>query len=247
MAPNPDSILDSIKHVLGIAEDYTAFDLDVVIFTNSALGSLQQIGVGGDSGFIITDNTTLWSQYCTSLSYLNMVKTYIYMSVRLAFDPPANSFGLGAIEHQLEQLAWRINAAVEAETPPSDPFAVEEIIETADGTEVTIYHGGRMPTYFAPKVVTLDPAPTVTIDASTGNVFYLTLKENAVINAPVNAVDGEHITFGLTSAGFSVTWGTGWNFGDAGQPSLSPDKTDIISAVYRQPSQQWHAGFTSGF
>jgi hypothetical protein len=247
MAVNPESILDSVKKVLGLAPEVTDFDLDVIIFINSAMGSLQQAGVGGDSGFAIADNTTLWSQYCTELSYLNMVKSYIYMAVRLAFDPPATSFGIDAVQNQIEQLIWRINLAVETVTPPSDPFALDAIENLADGEEVTVYEGGRMPTYFAPRVVVLDPSDSITIDASTGNVFYLTLAEDCVINPPVNAVDGEHITVGLTSTGHTVTWGTGWNFGDAGIPVLSPSKTDIISAVYRQSSMEWHAGFTSGF
>jgi hypothetical protein len=246
MPANPDSILDSVKKVLGFDPEYEAFDIDVLMFTNSSFGTLQQLGVGGDSGFMISDNTTLWSQYVTSISYLGLVKAFIYMSVRLAFDPPATSFTIGAIEHQLEQLAWRINAAVEAENPPSDPFAVAAIEEIVDGG-VTVYAGGRMPTFFAPKVVFIDASSSLTIDASKGNVFYLTLKQNSTIDVPINAVDGEHITLGLTSAGFNVTWGAGWNFGDAGFPPPSPDKTTIISAVYRQPSMQWDAGFTSGF
>lgn len=248
MAANPESILDSVKKVVGFEPEYTAFDLDILMFINATFGTLQQLGVGSDTGFFISDNTTLWSQYVSDLGYLAMVKTYVCMAVRLAFDPPLTSFGIGAIERQLELLAWRINAAAEAVHPPTDPFAVEEILEAAgDEVTTTFFEGGIMPQYFAPKVVNLTFASTVTPDAKNGNVFYLTLTGNCTLNAPVNGVDGEHVTLGITSAGFSVTWGNGWNFGDAGLPTLTTGKTDIVSAVYRESQTRWLAGFTPGF
>lgn len=246
MAANPESILDTIKQALGIADDYTAFDLEVTIFINSAIGNLQQMGVGASTGFAIADRTTLWSQFVTQLSYLGMVKSYIYMAVRLAFDPPATSFGLDAVTKQLEQLAWRICVAVEAVSPPSDPFAVEEILEYVPDGGV-LYEGGVMPRFFAPKVIRLPYAPIVIPDASLGNVFYLTLEGDCELGIPINATDGQHITFGITSAGYSITWANGWNFGDSGTPVLSPAKTDIVSAVYSSADTEWHAGFTTGF
>ena len=100
MSSNPDSILDSVKKVLGFDSEYEAFDLDIMMFINDAFGSLLQLGVGADTGFVISDNTTLWSQYVTDLSYLGMVKSYIFMSARLAFDPPATSFGIDAFNEQ---------------------------------------------------------------------------------------------------------------------------------------------------
>jgi hypothetical protein len=246
VAANPESILDSVKHVLGFDPEYTAFDIDVLLLINSAFGSLQQLGVGSDTGFVITDNTTLWAQYVSSLGYLGMVKTYIFMAVKLAFDPPATSFGIEALNSQLEQLAFRINIAAESEHPPADPFATEEILELA-GEGATVFEGGVMPTFFAPKVEVLDYAAVVTPDAKDGNVFYLTLAGPCTVNAPVNAVNGEHVTIGLTPAGFTLTWGNGWNFGEAGLPTPSSDKTDILSAVYRESTNEWLAGYTPGF
>jgi hypothetical protein len=246
MAVNPESILDTVKKSIGFDPEYTAFDLDIIIQINSAFGTLTQFGVGSVTGFAITDNTTLWSQYVADLTVLGMVKSYIYMAVRLAFDPPGTSFGIDAVKTQLAELGWRINVAIETSTPPSDPFGLQEILEVA-GEGATVYEGGVMPTYFAPKLVVLDFKPVVTPDASEGNVFYLTLTGNCTINAPVNSADAEHITLGLTSGGFAVTWGPGWNFGDAGEPQLSSDKTDVISAVYRASSTEWHAGYTTGF
>ena len=94
---------------------------------------------------------------------------------------------------------------------------------------------------------TLVSSSTVTPDAHEANTFYLTLTGDATIGAPINGADGEHITLQLAAGGHAVTWGAGWNFGTAGQPILSADKTDIISAVYRQTAADWYAGFIPGF
>jgi hypothetical protein len=231
MTANPSSVLDLTKKALGMDPEFTAFDSDVVMFTNAAFGSLRQVGIGPSTGFMITDNTTLWSQYVSSLTLLGMVQSYIFMSVKLAFDPPQTSFGISAVKDQIAELIWRIQIAAEEENPPSDPFGDTDVAHL----------------YFAPRVVTLAAAPTVNIDASQGNMFYLTLTQDTTINAPVNGADGEHITLELTSNGHSVTWGNGWNFGDAGTPSLSSDKSDIVSAYYRGSVTEWRTGFTAGF
>jgi hypothetical protein len=247
MAANPDSILDTVKDALGYAPEYTVFDMAITMHINAAIGSLLQFGVGGDTGFVIQDNSTLWSQYVSSMAYLNMVKQYIFMSVRLAFDPPASGFAITAIKEQIQELGWRIRAAVEQETPPPDPFAVEEILDLAAAEDQVVFEGGVMPSYFAPKVKTLDWAEVVTPDARDGNVFWLTLTADCTVNAPVNGVDGQHLTMGITGAGFHLTWGNGWNFGDAGLPVLTPGKTDFVSGVYRATRTEWDAGFTQGF
>lgn len=235
---NPDSILDSVKKVIGFDSDYTAFDLDLTLFINAAFGSLQMMGVGGDTGFIISDNTTLWSQYVSNLLYLGMIKQYVCMVVRLAFDPPPTSFGLQAIQEQINQLAWRINIVAEQINPPTDPFAPAD---AGPGS-------GTTTTYFKVVAITIPFASTVAPDAGEANTFYLELTGDCTINAPVNGSDGEHISLMLTSNGHTVTWGSGWNFGQAGTPTLSiPGKVDIISAVYRQTAADWYAGFTAGF
>lgn len=240
MSSNPESILDSVKKLLGFESEYTAFDLDITMFINATFGSLLQLGVGASTGFVISDNSTLWSQYTTQLSYLGMVKTYVFMSCRLAFDPPATSFGINAFKDQIEELGWRINVAAEAIDPPSDPTA------TICGD--LIPPTGVLKGWFAPKTKTLDFMSTVTPDAHDGNVFYLTLIADCTINAPINGEDGQHLTLELTSNGFSVTWGEGWNFGTVGNPVLtSGGKTDIISAVYRTEKTDWFAGWSPGF
>lgn len=234
---NPLSILDSVKKALGFDPDYTFFDLDVLMHINSAFGSLTQLGVGGDTGFWVSDNTTLWTQYVENLIYLGMIQQYIYMRVRMAFDTPATSFVINAFEKQIEELAWRINIAAEEINPPSDPFAP---VDAGPGP-------GTTTTYFKVVAKTLVYSLTIVPDAHEANTFYLTLTGDATIDAPINGADGEHISLQLTSGGHAVTWGAGWNFGTAGQPTLSTDKTDIISAVYRQTAADWYAGFTAGF
>jgi hypothetical protein len=235
---NPLSILDSVKKALGFDPDYTFFDLDITMHVNAAFGALQQLGVGGDAGFMISDNTTLWSQYVSDLVYLGMIQQFIYLNVRLVFDTPGTSFAIGAYEKQLEQLAFRINVAAEHINPPSDPFAP---VDAGPG-------GGATTTYFKVLAVTLIFASTITPDAEEGNTFYLEMADDCTINAPVSGSDAEHITMEIISHGHTVTWGSGWNFGDAGQPTLSSgSKTDIVSAIYRQSVATWFAGYTPGF
>ena len=103
-------------------------------------------------------------------------------------------------------------------------------------------------TFISPKVVQLAYASTVTPDASEGNVFYLTMTGDCIINGPVNGSDGQHITLELSSGGNAVTWRSGWDFGDGGIPALSTGgQADIISAYYKETSASWRAGFATGF
>lgn len=121
---NPDSILDSVKQVLGLTPDMTAFDLDVTMHINSVIGPLQQLGVNSDSGLIVIDNTKLWSAISSRQDLINIIKTYTAMKVRLRFDPPATSFGILAIEEQLKELEWRINIMAEQGAASSPPGLV---------------------------------------------------------------------------------------------------------------------------
>ena len=107
-----ESILDTIKKMLGIESDYTHFDIDIITNINTAFLNLQQIGVGPKSGFSITDNTTKWSDYISG-EKLEAVKTYIYLKVRLLFDPPTNAFLVDAMERQIREIEWRLNVQVE--------------------------------------------------------------------------------------------------------------------------------------
>ena len=107
-----ESILDTIKKMLGIESDYTHFDIDIITNINTAFLNLQQIGVGPNSGFSITDNTTTWNDYISGEN-LEAVKTYIYLKVRLLFDPPTNAFLVDAMERQIREIEWRLNVQVE--------------------------------------------------------------------------------------------------------------------------------------
>lgn len=109
-----DSILTSIKKLLGITEDCTDFDIDIVMHINSVFSVLTQLGVGPSEGFVIEDDKDTWDEYISDNPKLNMVKTYVYQKVRLAFDPPTNSTVLASLERMIQELEFRLK--VEAET-----------------------------------------------------------------------------------------------------------------------------------
>lgn len=107
------SILQSTKKVLGLDASYTAFDEDVIMHINTAFTTLHELGVGPPDGFMIEDETAEWQDFLGHNKALNSVKTYIYLRVRVLFDPPATSFALDAMQKQIEQLEWRLNVQVE--------------------------------------------------------------------------------------------------------------------------------------
>lgn len=111
-----DSILTSIKKMLGIAEEYTHFDDDLIMHINSVFSTLTQIGVGPSEGFSISDEHANWEDFIPPDNRLNNVKTYIYQKVRLMFDPPVSSAHLTALNESVKELEWRLNLTVESET-----------------------------------------------------------------------------------------------------------------------------------
>jgi hypothetical protein len=121
-----DSILTSIKKNLGVPEDYTVFDPDIIIYINSALATLTQLGVGPAEGFMIEDETATWSTYLGADPRLNPVKTYIQLRVRMLFDPPQTSYLIEAMKQQIQEHEWRLNVHMEATlwTDP-DPEVVD--------------------------------------------------------------------------------------------------------------------------
>jgi hypothetical protein len=117
-----ESILTSTKKNLGIPEDYTAFDQDVLMHINSALATLNQIGVGPVEGFFIEDATPEWSLLLGDDPNRNMVQNWVYLKVRLAFDPPGTSFHIAAMQEQIRELEYRINTyREETEWVPPQP------------------------------------------------------------------------------------------------------------------------------
>ena len=114
-----ESILTNTKKILGIAEDYEAFDVDIIMHINSVFSTLQQIGVGPELGFEIENKMDVWSTYLGEDNYLlNMVKTYMYMRVRLMFDPPATSFAIDSMQKQIDQMEWRLQVATDRPLVP---------------------------------------------------------------------------------------------------------------------------------
>ena len=110
-----ESILTSIKKLLGISEDYTAFDTDITIHINSVFMILTQLGVGPSDGFRITDDVDVWSDFTSDVIELELVKSYMYLKVKLLFDPPSSSAAIDSINRQISEFEWRLNVASETE------------------------------------------------------------------------------------------------------------------------------------
>ena len=106
---NNDSILTSIKKLMGLTEEYDAFDQDILILINSVLFELEQIGVKAKDGFSLTDKTVVWSDYSDDDRLLNVLKPYIYMKTKVAFDPPTSSGALDSMNRIIDRFEWRIN------------------------------------------------------------------------------------------------------------------------------------------
>lgn len=117
MAAQPTSILNTTKKLLGIEAEYTAFDMDVLMHINSTFATLHQLGVGPIVPFEIEDEEAVWADFILDTPNINSVKTYMYMKVRLAFDPPSTSYGITAMEAQTKEYEWRLEAATTSYTP----------------------------------------------------------------------------------------------------------------------------------
>lgn len=114
MCSSVTSILLSVKKLLGISEDYTEFDSDLIIHINSVFMILNQLGVGPENGFTISDENATWDDFLAgNVQQLEAVKTYVYMKVRLMFDPPTNSSLVESMNQQVSELEWRLNVAVD--------------------------------------------------------------------------------------------------------------------------------------
>ena len=108
-----ESILTSIKKMLGIADEYTHFDADLIMHINSVLSILTQIGVGPLEGFSIKDKTGVWVDFIPENARLELVKSYTYMKVKLLFDPPLISAVIESTNRMTSELEWRILVAAE--------------------------------------------------------------------------------------------------------------------------------------
>lgn len=118
-----ESILTSIKKLLGIAEEYEHFDPDLIMHINSVFSILTQLGVGPSEGFSIEDDGAVWSDFIPEKkSKIECVKSYIHLKVKLLFDPPLGSAVIESMNRTISELEWRLMVAV-------DP------VQTSDGEE----------------------------------------------------------------------------------------------------------------
>lgn len=104
-----DSILNDIKKVLNIPEDYTAFDIDIMMHINSTFSTLNQIGIGPDEGFEITGPDATWDDFLGANPKINSVKSYMFLKVKMLFDPPQFSFHIASLEREIQQFEWRLS------------------------------------------------------------------------------------------------------------------------------------------
>jgi hypothetical protein len=104
-----DSILQSTKKNIGLAESYTEFDPDVIMHINTVFSFLTQLGIGPADGYMIEGAEDTWDEFLGDDPNLNAVKTYVYLRVRHLFDPPGTSYHLNAALEQIRELEWRLN------------------------------------------------------------------------------------------------------------------------------------------
>ena len=109
-----ESILISIKKLLGLDKDYTVFDPDIIMHINSVFMILSQLGVGPSTGFRIEDKSNTWDEFITEDDNLDAVKSYIHLKVKLLFDPPLNSAVIDAMKQTINELEWRLNVSAES-------------------------------------------------------------------------------------------------------------------------------------
>jgi hypothetical protein len=112
-----NSILISTKKILGLPVEYTAFDLDIITHINSVFAILAQLGVGPPTGFMIEDEFAEWTDF-DAPNQLNAIRTYVFLKVRMLFDPPTTSFLIEAMTKQIQEYEWRLNVSREYELYP---------------------------------------------------------------------------------------------------------------------------------
>lgn len=128
-----DSILHDVKQMIGQEWDDSSYDLDIMVHINSVFFDLNQIGVGPKDGFSILDATTKWDAYIGASKNLLAVKSYIYIRVRLLFDPPTNGFLVTSLNEQVAKLEWRL--MVECDPVPM-VISEDEALEPIENTDI---------------------------------------------------------------------------------------------------------------
>lgn len=111
---NSDSILNSIKKLIGLDPDYAEFDTDLIIHINSVFLDLEQLGAGSQEGFFIEGSTETWEDFLPDDPLvLNSIKSYMYLKVKKLFDPPTSSSAMDSLNSLIDRFEWRINVAIE--------------------------------------------------------------------------------------------------------------------------------------
>jgi hypothetical protein len=110
-----DSILTSIKKMLGITEEYTTFDVDLTMHINSVLFILTQLGIGPSEGFSIIDKSATWEGFLSGCTKVEAVRSYVYMKVKLLFDPPLSSAVIESMNKLISELEWRLQVSAESD------------------------------------------------------------------------------------------------------------------------------------
>lgn len=119
------SILTDTKKALGLADNYTAFDHEIIMYINSVLATLHQLGIGPGIGYAIANASDTWDELIADEKRLNSVQSYMYLRVKMLFDPPTVGFVLTAVKGMIEEAEWRITVAQdEIIHPPPPPVVV---------------------------------------------------------------------------------------------------------------------------
>ena len=121
-----NSILMSVKNLLNVEYDDPAFDTQIGMAINGVFMTLHQIGIGPDEGFAITEANTTWSDFSNDTTLIETVKMYVFMKVRMIFDPPASSIVADAFNSQINELEWRLNVQAERNWKDSENESTEE-------------------------------------------------------------------------------------------------------------------------
>jgi hypothetical protein len=122
------SILSNVKKMCNLVDEDTSFDLDIITHINSVFSTLNQLGIGPVNGFMIEDKIPTWDAFFGDDPRLNNIKTYVYLRVRMLFDPPQTGFHTEAMKEQIKELEWRLNVQREDEAWV-DPDPVVVLIE----------------------------------------------------------------------------------------------------------------------
>lgn len=130
---NDTKVFEDTKKTLGLDASYDVFDTEILLHINSVFSTLTQLGLGPEVGFTVEPDTE-WSEFLSEDASFNAVKTYVYLRVRLLFDPPATSFHLDAIQEQIKELEWRLNVVRE----------VRDYVPDVDHTHGLVIDGGEL-------------------------------------------------------------------------------------------------------